>query len=66
MPRFDHACSAVDGKVYVFGGYDSDWDIAASVLEYDTGFSGGEVGPKGKLPTTWGEMRTALSKIHQQ
>jgi N-acetylneuraminic acid mutarotase len=64
MPRSDHACSAVDGKIYVFGGWRNDGgeDVASSVLEYDTGFSGEKVDPEGKLPTTWGDVRTVMEK----
>jgi N-acetylneuraminic acid mutarotase len=66
MSRFDHACSATGGKIYVFGGYGSDFDWETSVLEYDTGFSGEKVNPEGKLPTTWGNVRTALGKRYWQ
>jgi RNA polymerase sigma factor (sigma-70 family) len=64
MPRGDHASGAVDGKIYVVGGWTDDWAVHNSsiVEEYDTGFAGEGVNFKGKLPTTWGEMRTALSK----
>jgi len=64
MPRANHACSAVGGKIYAFGGWRNDINenIASSVLEYDTGFSGERIEPKGKLPTTWGDMRTASKR----
>jgi len=64
MPMADHACSAVGGKIYTFGGWGNDINdnIASSVLEYDTGFSSERIEPKGKLPTTWGDMRTASKK----
>jgi N-acetylneuraminic acid mutarotase len=64
MSRFDHACSAMDGKIYVFGGCGDDFaeSIGSPVLEYDTGFSGEKVDPEGKLPTTWGDVRTVMKK----
>ncbi len=64
MPRYNHACSAVDGKIYVFGGWRNDVneDISSTVLEYDTGFSGEKVDPEGKLPTTWGGVRTVMGE----
>jgi RNA polymerase sigma factor (sigma-70 family) len=64
MPRADHACSAVGGKIYAFGGWRTDINenIASSVLEYDTGFSGERVDSKGKLPTTWGDVRIASKR----
>ncbi len=60
ISRYDHACSAVGGKIYVFGGWGHDDNrfIGSSVLEYDTGFSGRKVDPKGKLPTKWGKVKS--------
>ncbi len=62
------ASSAVNGKIYVMGGYVSgrvngrnfSKEISA-IEEYDTGFAGQSINFKGKLPTTWGEVRTALN-----
>lgn len=51
---------AMNGKIYIIGGIGG--GIRSTVEEYDTGFTGESVNFKGKLPTTWGEMRTALSK----
>jgi RNA polymerase sigma factor (sigma-70 family) len=54
--------SAINGKIYAIGG--DDWKVGAlsTVEEYDTGFSGESINFKGKLPTTWGDVRTALNK----
>jgi RNA polymerase sigma factor (sigma-70 family) len=65
MPTPREACisGAVNGKIYVIGGYDQNaWTFFSAVEEYDTGFAGESVQPKGKLPTTWGDVRTAMSK----
>jgi len=56
-PAEDHACSAVDGRIYVIGGSNP-----TLVEEYDTGFAGEGVNFKGKLPTTWGDVRTASKR----
>ncbi len=56
--------SAVSGKIYVIGGTSS--GILSTVEEYDTGFGGESINFRGKLPTTWGEVRTALNKSHLQ
>jgi hypothetical protein len=54
----------MDGKIYVFGGWGNDRgeNVASSVLEYDTGFSGEKIDPQGKLPTTWGDVRSVMGK----
>jgi RNA polymerase sigma factor (sigma-70 family) len=54
--------SAINGKIYAIGG--EDWKVGAlsTVEEYDTGFSGESINFKGKLPTTWGDIRTVLNK----
>jgi RNA polymerase sigma factor (sigma-70 family) len=54
----DHACSAVDGKIYVIGGSNN----PKLVEEYETGFADESINLKGKLPTTWGDLRTASKK----
>jgi RNA polymerase sigma factor (sigma-70 family) len=55
---------AVNGKIYAIGG---NVGIITAISipiveEYDTGFSGEGVNFKGKLPTTWGETKTALNR----
>jgi len=52
---------AVGGKIYIIGGYTGGIWIS-TVEEFDTGFSGESINLKGKLPTTWGEMRTAMNR----
>ena len=58
--------SAVGGKVYAIGGAipaPNVGDIALSTVEeYDTGFTGESIDFKGKLPTMWGEVRTAMNR----
>jgi len=64
-PMSDHASDAVNGKIYVIGGLDWNAGIVSSTIEeYDTGTveEDKNVQPKGKLPTTWGDVRTAMSK----
>jgi len=51
----------VGGKIYVIGGGNKDRDFPA-VEEYDTGFASESINLKGKLPTTWGDIRTAVNK----
>jgi N-acetylneuraminic acid mutarotase len=60
MPNFaeDHACSPVNGKIYVIGGANN----PTLVEEYDTGFAGEGVNFKGKLPSTWGDVKLARNK----
>ena len=62
--RWSLSTSAINGKIYAIGGMDgnNNDNIFSTVEEYDTGFAGEGVNFKSKLPTTWGEMRTALSK----
>jgi RNA polymerase sigma factor (sigma-70 family) len=56
--------SAVNEKIYVFGGTEMGNfpNPLSTVEEYDTGFAGEGVNFKGKLLTTWGEMRTAMKR----
>ena len=57
--------SAVGGKIYAIGGRcfpNGGVVFIPTVEEYDTGFSGESVNFKGKLPTTWGDLRTALKR----
>jgi RNA polymerase sigma factor (sigma-70 family) len=59
--RYRLSTSAVNGKIYAIGGYDLN-NIIATVEEYDTEFSSKSIDFKGKLPTTWGEMRMAMNR----
>ena len=47
--------AAVNGKIYVFGGYEEDWEYSTDVLVYDTGFRSVEA--VGKLPVRWGALK---------
>jgi RNA polymerase sigma factor (sigma-70 family) len=57
--------SEVNGKIYVIGGWDhaAKWFVSA-VEEYDPGIAEEDknVQPKGKLPTTWGDVKLARNK----
>jgi RNA polymerase sigma factor (sigma-70 family) len=61
-PMSGHASDSVNGKIYVIGGVDGNAKIISPAIEeYDPG-TGESINFKGKLPTTWGEMRTAMNK----
>jgi RNA polymerase sigma factor (sigma-70 family) len=60
-PRGWFSSSEVNGKIYAIGGRNNNGTTSV-VEEYDPGSTGEGVDFKGKLPTTWGEVRTALSK----
>ena len=47
--------AAVNGKIYVFGGYTEDLELLPTVEVFDTGFR--SVTARGKLPTRWGELK---------
>jgi RNA polymerase sigma factor (sigma-70 family) len=53
--------SIVDGKIYVFGGFTGASEIS-TVEECDIGLSGESINFKGKLPTTWGDVKLARNK----
>jgi len=53
--------NVVNNRIYVIGGYNGGPPIS-SVEEYDTGFAGEGVNFKGKLPTTWGDVKLARNK----
>jgi hypothetical protein len=51
----------VNGKIYVIGGYTGATWIP-TVEEYNTGLENQSINFKGKLPTMWGEVRTAMNR----
>jgi len=59
IERFQFSASAVNEKIYTIGGTGGKEGLSATVLEYDPKVSneGKNVQPKGKLPTTWGDVR---------
>jgi RNA polymerase sigma factor (sigma-70 family) len=55
--------NAVNGKIYAFGGFGGMGGPSLSTVEeFDTGLENQSIDFKGKLPTTWGEMRTAMNR----
>jgi RNA polymerase sigma factor (sigma-70 family) len=58
--RYGLSTSAVNGKIYAIGGRASlqGWNIVSTVEEYDPGIGEG-VNFKGKLPTSWGDVKLA-------
>jgi len=56
--RSYHAATPVNGKIYVIGGAGP----ISRVDEFDTGFESKSINFKGKLPTTWGNMRIASNR----
>jgi len=59
-PRAEFEANAVNGKIYAIGGYNLK-DVLSVVEEYNPG-TGESVNFKGKLPTTWGDVRTAMKR----
>lgn len=58
-PRGWLSSSEVNGKICAIGGWNNNGTALASVVEeYDPGSTGEGIDFKGKLPTTWGEVRT--------
>jgi len=55
------AASVVGNKIYVFGGFTGFNELSTSE-EYDTENASKSINFKGKLPTTWGEMRTVMNR----
>jgi len=60
--RTQFSTNPVNGKIYAIGGVDFRLMPFSTVEEYDTGFASESINFKGKLPTTWGDVRTALNK----
>jgi len=58
--RYSSASNTVNGKIYVIGGYDLK-DELSIVEEYVPDMSQ-SINFKGKLPTTWGDVRTVLNR----
>lgn len=52
-PTWGHSTSVVNDKIYVVGGGFG----RSTVEEYDTGFTGKSIDPKGKLTTSWGKLK---------
>jgi RNA polymerase sigma factor (sigma-70 family) len=61
-PRMYCPASLVNDKVYVIGGLSAKNQIMKTVEEYNPNASGESIEPKGKLPTTWGDVRTVLNR----
>jgi N-acetylneuraminic acid mutarotase len=59
--RIGLSASVINGKIYVIGGARGPGDVCSTVEEYDPG-TGQSINLKGKLPTTWGETKTALNR----
>jgi len=55
-------CVAFGDKIYAIGGYIAGLKPVSIVEEYDPGTSSQSINFKGKLPTTWGDMRTVMNK----
>ena len=60
--RFHLSTSAVNGRIYAIGGGQDGIQALSTIEEYDTGFAGESIQPKGKLPTTWGDVKLARNK----
>jgi N-acetylneuraminic acid mutarotase len=66
--RSNLSTCAVNGRIYAIGGNMGGFGVSqelipTSIVEvYDPNSTGESITPKGKLPTTWGEVRTASSK----
>jgi RNA polymerase sigma factor (sigma-70 family) len=58
--RSHFSASEVNGKIYAIGGWKPNMDLP-TVEEYDPG-TGQSINFKGKLPTTWGDMKLAQNK----
>jgi RNA polymerase sigma factor (sigma-70 family) len=59
--RYWMSSGEVNGKIYVIGGCTMN-GTSPIMEDYDPGTSGQSINFKGKLPTTWGEMRTAMKR----
>ena len=65
VAKYGHSANMADGKIYVIGGVilaEEKQTWTSTVEEFDTDLAGKGIDPKGKLPTTWGEVRTASSR----
>jgi RNA polymerase sigma factor (sigma-70 family) len=65
LARNNLSASAVNEKVYIIGGYNIINNVSTNipeVEEYDPGTTGQSINPKGKLPTTWGDVKLARNK----
>jgi RNA polymerase sigma factor (sigma-70 family) len=59
--RIVFSTSVVGGRIYAIGGSKGDGISLSTAEEYDPGI-GESINFKGKLPTTWGELRTAINR----
>lgn len=55
IPLLSHGAAAVNGKIYVFAGYQQGGVLFSDVFVFDTGFHAVEA--KDKLSTRWGELK---------
>ena len=59
-----YGAAAVNGKIYVLGGYGKDWEFSPDVMVYDTGFRAVEA--TGKMLTRWGELKAEPQRQSQR
>ena len=59
--RYSFSSSVVNDKIYAMGGYDFKKCLSI-VEEYNTETAGQSINFKGKLPTTWGDVRTVMKR----
>ena len=52
----------IDGKIYIIGGVSENWEQFFSAVEVFDPAESQSINFRGKLPTTWGEVRTALNR----
>jgi hypothetical protein len=55
--RYMLSTSAVNGKIYAFGGW-AEGNIVLSTAEEYTPEGRQSISPQGKLPTKWGEVKS--------
>ena len=55
------SAAAVNGKIYIFGGYTEDWELSPDVQVFDTGFRA--ITPRGKLSVRWGALKSGSAPI---
>jgi len=60
--RLSFSTSAVNEKIYTIGGVIRGGQAISTVEEYDPGTASKNIDFKGKLPTTWGDVKLARNK----